>query len=163
MRLGELDGVADDRVVGRAAQVEELVQPEAQRGQHRRVEARGRALGELLDQVVERALALHGAVGESHRKRAVARIERPRLGLQRLVGVGAVLEHPAQHGVGAAARGRRDRGGGGLGIAGMIGYPLRLDASGARTVGEVAGQPLRLCSPSVAVVMRIAGRSPASR
>ena len=80
VRLGELDGVGDDGVVGRAAHVEQLVEPEPQRGEQRRVERRGGTLGELLDQVVERALALDGAVGEAHRERAVARVElrRPR-------------------------------------------------------------------------------------
>ena len=53
----------------------ELVGAEAQRREHRRVElARGPA-SERLDRVVERAHALHRAVGELHRERAVAVVE----------------------------------------------------------------------------------------
>ena len=40
VRLGKLDGVADDGVVGRAAHVQQLVEAEPQRGQQRRVERR---------------------------------------------------------------------------------------------------------------------------
>ncbi len=98
--------VGDDGVVGRAAQIQQLVEPEAQGGKHRSVKTLGRPSGEPLDEVVERALSLDGAVGQAHRQRAIARIELAGLGKERLVGVGAVLEHASQHRVGAAARGR---------------------------------------------------------
>ena len=80
VRLGELDGVADDGVVGRAAHVQQLVEAEPQRGEQRRVERRHGTLGELLDEVVERALALDGAVGEAHREARgrAGRARRPR-------------------------------------------------------------------------------------
>ena len=43
--LGELDRVGHDRVVGRPAEVEQLVQAQAQGGENRRVEAVGGPLG----------------------------------------------------------------------------------------------------------------------
>ena len=44
-RLGELDRIRDDRVVGGAAQIQQLIQAESQRCQQRRIEAsrRGRS------------------------------------------------------------------------------------------------------------------------
>ncbi len=103
--LCELDGVGDHRVVGRAGHVQQLVEPEPQRGQQRRVERGERAASQLLDQMVERALALDGAVGQAHRQRAVARVQVGGLGGERAIGVGALLEHAPQHRVGAAAGG----------------------------------------------------------
>ena len=104
-RLGELHRIGEDGVVGRTVQVEQLIQPEAKRREHRWVQPIRRALGETLDQVVERPLALHGAVGQAHRQRPVARVQSLRLGLQGLVGVGAALEHATQDRVGSAAPG----------------------------------------------------------
>ena len=139
--LGQLDGVRDDGAVGRAAQVEQLVQPEPQRRQHRRVEPRGGPLGQCFDQVIERALALNRAVGQAHRERPVAPVQLPGLRLEGLLGVGAVLEHPPQHRVGTAASGG-DRGADGLVTSDLLGrrpgspWPRRYaEASIARPPG----------------------------
>ncbi len=102
--LCQLDGVRDDGAVGGAAQIQQLVQAETQRREQRRVEPCGCSPRETLDHVVERAAPLDGAEREAHRKRAVARVERARLGLQSAVGVGALLEHAAYHRVCANAR-----------------------------------------------------------
>ena len=104
--LGELHGVGDHGAVGRAVQVEQLVEPQPQRGQQRRVELCGRPLGEPLDQVVERAAPLHGPVEEAHREGTVAGVQGARLLAQRDLGVGAALEHLAQ---GRVCRGPRGR------------------------------------------------------
>ena len=79
----------------RAAAVEEreLEEAEPQRGDGRRVELVDRPR-ERLDHVVEAELALHRAVRELHRERPLARVEAPRLAVQRPVGVGALLEDP---------------------------------------------------------------------
>ena len=107
--LCQLDCVCDHGVVRGAAQVQQLVQTQPQRGEQRRVEPRGRAFGELLDQVVERAAALNGSVGQAHRQAAVARVERACLGLECPIGIGTALEAAPQHRIGAAPRGS-DRG-----------------------------------------------------
>jgi hypothetical protein len=52
---------------------------------------------------------LDRAIGEPHRKGAVARVQLASLGLQSLVGVGTLLENPTDDGVGGAARGRYGR------------------------------------------------------
>ncbi len=107
--LGELHRVVDDGPVRRASQVEQLVEPEPQRGEQRRVNARDGPPCECRDQIVERPASLHGAVGEPHRQRAVARVETGGVGLctQREVGVGAALEDPPHHDIRAGPRGRR--------------------------------------------------------
>ncbi len=70
----------------------ELVRAEAQRRAHRRVELAHRPLPELLDAEVERAHALHRAVGEPLRERAVAVVEPVDGARQRAVGVRVLLE-----------------------------------------------------------------------
>jgi len=127
--LGQLDPIRHDRVVGRAVQVQQLVQPQPQRRQQPRIQPLRRAVGETLDQVVERALALHSPVEQAHRQRPVARVELLRLALQRTVGVGAVLEDPAQHHVGAATRG---------------GHPRGFDLAGRRVLHR---SPTIMCAP----------------
>ena len=89
--LGELDRLADDRVDAAAVEERELVEPEPERGQRRRVEVLHRPR-ELLDHVVEAELALDGAEGELHRERSLARVEASRLGVKRPVRVGPLLE-----------------------------------------------------------------------
>ena len=160
--LGELDGVGDDRVVGRATQVEQLVQAEPERGQHGRVEALHRAPGELLDQVIERGLALDRAEGQAHRQRAVAWIEIARLGLQRVIGVGALLEDAAQHGERAAARGR-DGGTRWWGHRCHDRYPLRCAPAGRHASARSRARRSASEGSSVAVVTRTAGGLSASR
>ena len=110
--------------------------------------------------MVERALALDGAIGEAHRERAVARIERGGLGGERAIGVRALLEHTPQDGVGAAA-------GGGpavaVGTEGIIGYPPRPASAGASTSATSPARRAASASVSVAVVTRIPRCPPASR
>ena len=109
LRLGELDRLADGRVGGHAVEERELQHPEPQRGQHGGLEPRHRPPGQRLDHMVERGAALHGAVRQAHRERAVARVERvpPRFPVQGPVRVCSFLEDPPEHGVGAGARGGR--------------------------------------------------------
>ena len=70
--LDQLDRLVDRRVVGRAVGEEQLVEAEAQGGDHRRVEQPRRAFGEALDRRVGGAAALHGAEGEALRLGALA-------------------------------------------------------------------------------------------
>ena len=111
LALDQLDGLADRRVGGHAVRVGELVEAEAQRGEHERLEPLDRAPGERLDQVVERRPALHRAVGQAHRERALARVEPEpaRLAVQRAVGPRPVLEDAPQHGKRACTRRRTAR------------------------------------------------------
>ena len=67
----------DGRVRRHRVHEAELVGAEPQRGAHGRVELAHGPPAERLDRVVERAHALHRAVRELHRERAVARVERP--------------------------------------------------------------------------------------
>ena len=90
----ELDGVVDDRV-RRLVGPGELVGAEPQRREHRRVELPHRPLAELLDAEVDRPLALHGAVREALRERAVAVVEAGDRGRERAVGIRVVLEDAA--------------------------------------------------------------------
>ena len=92
---------------GIAVEEHELEHPEPQRGEHGGLEPLDAALGERLDHVVERRPALDDAVREAHRERAVARVERGGLAMQRLVRIGSVLEHAPDDRVGAHA-GTRD-------------------------------------------------------
>ena len=87
--------LVDRGVVGHAVQERELEQPEPQRGAAPADRARRRGRPRPADDVVERRPALHRAVGQTHGQRAVARIEPARLGVQRAVGVGALLEDAA--------------------------------------------------------------------
>ena len=103
--LCELDALPHDGVRAAAVEERELVEPEPQRGCRRGVELVDRP-GELLDHVVEAELALHGAEGELHRERPLARLEILRLSVERAVGVGALLEHPAHDCEGRPPRGR---------------------------------------------------------
>ena len=70
----ELDRLVRGRV-RRGVRVAELVRAEAERRAHRRIELAHRPLAERVDRVVERAHALHGAVGEPLRERALALVE----------------------------------------------------------------------------------------
>ena len=103
-RLGELDGVGDDRVVGRAVQVQQLVQPEPQRRQQRRVQLARRGARRAA-RSGGRASPCAGPRRRRGASRARGRARRASrgLGVQRAVGVGAVLEDAAQHRVGADA------------------------------------------------------------
>ena len=103
----ELDRLVRGRV-RRGVRVAELIRAEAQRSAHRRVELAHRPLAERVDRVVERAHALHGAVGEPLRERALALVEVARGGAKDAVGVRVLLEDAQQHLVRDAAR-RRDR------------------------------------------------------
>ena len=84
--LDELDGLVHRSVLGGAAEVQELEQPEAECRQYGRVDPIQRAAGEVRDHVVERRPPLDGAVRERHRQRAVARLELGRLGCERAIG-----------------------------------------------------------------------------
>ena len=75
-RLGEVDRLRHRRVVGDAVHVEELVRAQPQRGDQLGVEVRDGTVRHGLEHMVERAPALHDAVGEPHRERAVAAVER---------------------------------------------------------------------------------------
>ena len=88
-------------MLGRPVEKQQLHQAEAQGGQYRGVQALGRPARELGENVVERGHALHGAVGQGHGEGALARIELFGLGVERAVGVGALLEHAAHDGIGA--------------------------------------------------------------
>ena len=111
---------------GDAVEERELEDAEAQRGQHRGLEPAHRAPGERGDHVVERRAPLHGAVRQPGRERAIAwrQAEPRRLGVERAIGVRAVLEHAPHDGVGAGARG------GGRGSARPQARGVRLRSSG---------------------------------
>jgi hypothetical protein len=96
-----------DRGMGRhAIGVDELVQADAQRCPDDRLELLDRPARQSLDQVVERRPPLDGAVGQTHRESALARIqaETARLAVQGTVGPGAVLEDTAHDREGACTR-----------------------------------------------------------
>ena len=89
-RLGELDRLLDGRVGGHAVQEEELEDAEPQRVAQRRRRSCARARDERrVERVVERAQALHRAVGELLRERALAGVEAGALGLGAEGAVGA--------------------------------------------------------------------------
>ena len=70
----------------------ELIRAEAQGRPHRRVELPHRSLAELLDAEVDRPSALHRAVGQPLRQRAIAIVE-PFDGCgESTVGIGLLLE-----------------------------------------------------------------------
>ena len=104
-------------MVGDAVEVEQLEEAEPERSAHGRVELFDRAAGEALGDVIKRAGALDGAVGELGGQRPLAGAEAAGRGVQRAVGPGSVLEDPAQDGVGgpASGGGRPPAGGGGGG------------------------------------------------
>ena len=112
-RLRQLDALVDGGVRRDAVEEQQLQHAEPQRVAHRRVEPLDRPAGAGGDHVVERAAALHRAVGELRRERALARVEpgARRLGRERAVGVRAVPLDAPQHRRGDAAGGR-DGGGG---------------------------------------------------
>src|SRR5581483_8606969 len=101
----ELDGVVCDGVRRRLAP-RELEPRDPQRSPDGRVELAKRAAAERLDAVVDRTHALHGAVGDPLRERAVARIEVGGRGRERAVGVCVVFEHAPHDVERDAARGR---------------------------------------------------------
>ena len=90
----ELDGVVDDGVLRQVGE-RELVGAQPQRGLDRRVELAHRTLAELLDAEVEHARPLHRPEGETLRQRTVTRIELRDGRDERAVGVGVVVERPA--------------------------------------------------------------------
>ncbi len=100
----ELDRIVDDRV-HRLVGERELVGAEAERGEHRPVELPDGPLAEPVDPEVERAGALHGAVGEPLRERAVALVEPLDGRGERAVGVRLLLEDTAHDLERGAARG----------------------------------------------------------
>jgi hypothetical protein len=106
--LGQLDRLADRCVRRDAVEKGQLEDPEAQCGQHGRIELRGWPAGQALDHVVERRHPLDGPVAELGREPEIARVQPQTLGfaVQRAVGPRLLLEHAAHHGV------RRGAGGG---------------------------------------------------
>ena len=110
-RLGQLDRLVDGGVVGGAVGEEQLVEPEAQGGEDRRVEQAGGAAGEALDRSVARPPPLHGAVGEALGLGPLAAVEAEALGAgaEGALGVGVLLEGLADRREGERAR-RRDHG-----------------------------------------------------
>ncbi len=100
----ELDRLVDGRVL-RGVGVAELVRAEPQRRTHRRVELPHRPPAERLDRVVERPYALHRAVGEPLRERALALVEALGGAAEGAVGIRVLLEHAQQHLVRGAPRG----------------------------------------------------------
>ena len=106
--LRQLDAFGHSRAV-RCVHEEQLVQAEAQRGKHRRVELLERAPGERLQHPVERRLHLDGSVREPHRESAIARRELCAAGLtpKRAIRVRALLEDAPHDLVRATASGCR--------------------------------------------------------
>jgi hypothetical protein len=92
-------------VRGDRVEVQQLEEAELQRSADRRVQAA--ALRQRVGDVVERAGALDGAVRELAGEGALAGVEAGGLGMQRLVGVGLLLEDPAHDAEGGSAGGRR--------------------------------------------------------
>ena len=107
--LDQLDRLVDGGVVGRAVGEEQLVEAEAQGGEHRRVEQPRRALGEPLDRRVGGSAPLDRAVGEPLRLGALAPVDAPlRRGLaEGALGEGVLLEGRPEHLEGERP-GRRD-------------------------------------------------------
>ena len=103
---GQRHRLVDGRVIGDAVGVVQLIQPQAQRRQHRLVELIHGPAGQRDDQMIEGRATLDRPVGQAHGQRAVAPIQPARLGVQGAVGVGAALEDPAHHRERAAAGGR---------------------------------------------------------
>ena len=114
-----------------AVEVGELVRADPERGQHRRVELANGPPPERFDPVVERANALHRAVGDLLGERAVALVERRRGRCEGAVGVRVVLEH-APHDLVRGAPGGRD---------GAHGLRPRRKSSYAMRVRPPAGRP----------------------
>ena len=100
--LRKLDVLVHGRIVGGATQIQKLEQPESQDGQHGRIEPLERPGEERRGDLVERCPPLHRPVAEGHGERPVALVELGRLGVQRAIGVRALLEHAADHPQGAA-------------------------------------------------------------
>src|ERR1700722_5407181 len=107
--LGQLDAVGDDRVVGCATEVEQLVQAEAQGRKQGAVQALGGPVGKPPEHMIEREATLDRAIGEAHRQGTVARVKRLSLGLERMVGVGTPLEDTTDDLICTHARGRHWR------------------------------------------------------
>jgi len=105
-RSAQLDGVVDDGVHGLVGP-RELVGAHSQRSADGRIELPDGALARLLDAEVERALALHRAVGEPLCKRAVAFVKAFDRRRERSVRV-RVLFEDAAHDVERGAARRRD-------------------------------------------------------
>ena len=94
-RAYELDRLVRGRACRDAVEVGELVGAEPKRRPDGRVELAHRPPAQRLDRVVERPDALHSAVGDPLRERAVAAVE-PRDGAgEHAVGVGVLLEDAA--------------------------------------------------------------------
>ena len=109
--LDQLDRLVDGGVVGGAVGEEQLVEAEAQGGEHRRVEQPGRAAGQAFDRGVGGAAALDGAVGEPLGLGALAPLEAEALGAgaEGALGEGVLLEGLPDRREGERA-GRRDHG-----------------------------------------------------
>ncbi len=88
-----------------AVEVEQLLEPQPQRGADLRVQPPFRVLG---DDPVQRALALDDAEHEPLGERPLARLEVLGLRAQRAIGVGTLFEDAAHHPQGGRA-GWRDR------------------------------------------------------
>ena len=73
--LDQLDRLIDRGVVGGSVGEEQLVDAEAQPGQHRRVDLTQRPVDEPVERGVDRAAALHGAIAEPLRLGSLATLE----------------------------------------------------------------------------------------
>ena len=106
--LDQLDRLVDGGVIGRAVGEEQLVEAQAQSGDHRRIEHPRRAFGEPLDRRVAGAAALDRAVGDALGLGPLAAADAPhRRGLaEGALGEGVLLEGRAQHFVGERPGGR---------------------------------------------------------
>ncbi len=98
-RLDQLDRLVDRGVVGGRVGEEQLVEAEAQRRQHGRVEQSGRAAREPLDRRVGGAAPLHRPVGEALGLGPLAPGQAVAVGggAEGPLGEGAVLEGGADH------------------------------------------------------------------
>src|SRR5436190_6248114 len=103
----QLDGFVYRSMRRNARGVGELIRAEAQRRANGRIQLAQRAAPEFLDRVVERANALHGAVGEALRERTIARVEPFRCRAQHAIGVRIVLEHTQDYLVRSLPRSHR--------------------------------------------------------
>jgi hypothetical protein len=95
--LAQLDGLVHRGMGRHALGEEQLIGADPQRRSQGRLELGRRAGGQRLHRVVERPHPLDGAEREAHRLAAVALVEAGplRLGPEGAVGVGVLLERPA--------------------------------------------------------------------
>ena len=95
VRLRQLDRLVDGGVRRDGVQIEQLEEPQPERRDNRRIELRQLAFGQRLGDVIERRAALDRPERQPRRQRAVAGVEPRRLGVERAVRVGVLLECPA--------------------------------------------------------------------